>query len=396
MSARAAPGYDRHMSGAPSLLVTGVLAGSPLAAQPAAASGWQAVVLMAAVAVLAAAMLRYLPFVALALLLAFPATAAVAPRHWYFALPPLLPVIAVVLAAMAICFIAATRPPPASIAAAALALGLQVISWVIQSPGSLLGSSPELAVGLITIVAWLIGHSIRQAHIHAETLHTQASAQAVTAERLRLARDLHDQVAHAIGIIAIQAGAGARVIDTQPGQARTALAAIETTSRQTLAGLRQTVKALRQDQPGSPGGTAPSGPQPGLAGLAQLAATTRHAGVRVDVHRHGEQRSLPADVDTCAFRIIQEAVTNVVRHAGTDHCRVTIGYEDQALGIEITDDGLGSAAASAGTGYGIAGMRERAALLHGELTAGPRPEIGFRVAARLPLPARQPAPAATP
>jgi signal transduction histidine kinase len=309
-------------------------------------------------------------------------------------LPPLLPVIAVVLTAMAVCFIAATRPPAASIAAAALALGAQASSWAIGFPGSLLGSSPELAVALITVVAWLIGYSIRQAHIHAETLRAQAHAQAVTAERLRLARDLHDQVAHAVGIIAIQAGAGARVIDTQPGQARTALAAIEATSRQTLAGLRQTVKALRQDQPGSAAGTAPPGPQPGLAGLGQLAATTRHAGVHVDVHWHGQQHPLPADVDTCAFRIIQEAITNVVRHAGTNHCQVTISYQDRALAIEVTDDGPGTAAASTGPGYGIAGMRERAALLRGELTAGPRPEGGFRVAALLPLPARQPLPAA--
>jgi signal transduction histidine kinase len=259
-----------------------------------------------------------------------------------------------------------------------------------------LGSSPELAVGLIIVVAWLIGHSARQAHVHAERLRAQARSEAVTAERLRIARDLHDQVGRAIGIIAIQAGAGARVIGTHAGQARDALAVIEATSRQTLAGLRQTVRTLRQDQPGSQASPAPSGPQPGLAGLGRLAATTRDAGVHVDVHWQDQDHALPAHIDTCAFRIIQEAITNVVRHACTDHCRLSIGYQDQALAIEVTDDGHGSLTGSAGTGYGITGMRERAALLGGQLTAGPRPEGGFRMAALLPLPARQPLPAATP
>jgi signal transduction histidine kinase len=244
-----------------------------------------------------------------------------------------------------------------------------------------LGASPELAVALIMVIAWLAGHSIRQAHTHAETLRAQAEAQAATAHRLQIARDLHDQVAHAIGIIAIQAGTGARVIDTQPAEARNALAAIEATSRHTLAGLRQTVRALRQAGPHRQPGAA----APGLAGLGQLAAATRDAGVQVEVHWQGQRCPLPADLDTCAFRIIQEAVTNVVRHAGTPRCRVSVDQRDGELAIEVTDDGRGST--TAGSGYGIAGMRERAALMHGQLTAGPRPEGGFRVAARLPMPA---------
>lgn len=103
------------------------------------------------------------------------------------------------------------------------------------------------------------------------------------------------------------------------------------------------------------------------------------------MHWQGQRRPLPADVDTCAFRIIQESVTNVVRHAGTPRCRVSIGQREDELAIEVTDDGRGST--TAGSGYGIVGMRERAALLHGKLTAGPRPEGGFRVVARLPTPA---------
>ncbi len=130
---------------------------------------------------------------------------------------------------------------------------------------------------------------------------------------------------------------------------------------------------------------APLGPAPGLAGLDRLAATALDAGVQVDVDWRGSQEPLPADIELSAFRIIQEAVTNVVRHAGTGQCRVSIGQRDGQLSIEVTDSGRGGSAA--GTGYGITGMRERAALLGGDFSAGPRPGGGFRVAARLPVPA---------
>ena len=189
-------------------------------------------------------------------------------------------------------------------------------------------------------------------------------------------------VAHSIGVIAIQAGTGSRVIDTQPAEARDALAAIETTSRETLAGLRRMLGALRGAGSGPDPAPAPLDPAPGLADLGRLAAATMRAGVRVEVQWRGQRRPLPADVDQSAFRIIQEAVTNVVRHAGTGHCRVIIDQQDDEVAIEVVDDGRGGTAD--GTGYGITGMRERVGLLHGQFTAGPRPEGGFRVAARLP------------
>jgi signal transduction histidine kinase len=208
-------------------------------------------------------------------------------------------------------------------------------------------------------------------------------------ERLRIARELHDMVAHSIGIIAIQAGVGRRVIETQPAEARNALTAIEATSRETLAGLRQMLGVLRRAEPGP--GRGPLESAPGLADLGRLAATTRDAGVRVELRWLGPRRPLPADIDLSAFRIIQEAVTNVVRHAGTGHCRVTVDCREEELGIEVTDEGHGGAPPAEGPGerggFGIDGMRERARLLGGELTAGPRAEGGFRVAARLPVPA---------
>ena len=335
---------------------------------------------LACVMVLSAGLLHRRPLSALALLLAGSAAAAITQDS-------LLPVLQI---GIAVCFIAATRPRRISIAAAVMAFGVQAGYWVLRThPEFRFGTSPELTVALTTGIAWLIGQSIRQSHVHAERLGAQAAAQAVTAERLRIARELHDMVAHSIGIIAIQAGAGSRVIDTQPAEARNALSVIEATSRETLAGLRRMLGALRRAEPGTASSPAPPGPAPGLADVGRLAATTMDAGVRVDVQWRGQQRPLPADIDLSAFRIIQESVTNVVRHAGTGQCRVTVDCRDEELSIEVVDDGRGGSVT--GTGYGIAGMRERASLLNGDLSAGPRAGGGFRVAARLPVPAPVPA-----
>ena len=282
---------------------------------------------------------------------------------------------------IAICYIAATRTLRVS------ATGLAVVGagLLIPGPGGLDLAQLRGGVAVVTVIAWLIGHSIRQAQAHAELRRAQAAAQTVMAERLQIARELHDMVAHSIGIIAIQAGAGHRVFDASPDQARDALAAIEATSRETLAGLRRMMTGLRRAEPGPGPGQAPLGPAPGLADIEQLAAMTLETGVQVDVDWHGSQEPLPADIDLSAFRIIQEAVTNVVRHAGTSQCRVLIDQQDGQLSIEVTDSGRGSPVA--GTGYGISGMRERAALLGGDFSAGPRPGGGFCVTARLPLPA---------
>jgi signal transduction histidine kinase len=238
---------------------------------------------------------------------------------------------------------------------------------------------------LVTATCCMIGLLIRERREHTVALRSQEVAKAVTAERLRIARELHDMVAHSIGIIAIQAGVGSRVIQTQPAEAREALRAIETTSRETLSGLRRTLVALRQADPHTDLALAPLAPAPGLADIERLAAVTADAGVRVDVRWAGERRRLPADIDLSAYRIVQEAVTNVVRHADTGRCQVAIDYGTEELSVEVLDDGRGTPGAQ-GSGFGITGMRERVSLLHGRFSAGPRPEGGFRVAARLPLP----------
>ena len=336
-------------------------------------------------------LLRRIPLMALAVTLAGSVAPSLAP-------PEQIPassfqVVAACVAGLEVCYMAATRTRRVSLTAVAVAgAGLPILVLEFPLPDQLPNGRSGTPVPVITvlvplvmIIAWLIGNSIRQARARAELVRAQAAAQTVLAERLRIARELHDMVAHSIGIIAIQAGSGRSVFDASPAEARDALAAIEATSRETLSGLRRMMTGLRRAEPGSGPGQAPLDPAPGLADLERLAAMTLEAGVQVEVEWLGSREPLPADIDLSAFRIIQEAVTNVVRHAGTDRCLVWIDQQDGYLSIEVTDSGRGGGAA--GTGYGITGMRERAALLGGDFSAGPRPGGGFCVAARLPVPA---------
>src|SRR5579872_1732128 len=338
-----------------------------------------------------AVLLRRMPLIALGVTMAGLVVLNLAPKT---ELPAsALQIVAASAAGIEVCYMAATRTRRVSGTGVAIAgIGLPILILELPPPTSIPpnGSSGTpiplvtIAVPLAMIIAWLIGNSIQQAQARAELVRAQAAAQTVMAERLRIARELHDIVAHSIGIIAIQAGSGRRVFDTSPAEARDALAAIEATSRETLSGLRRMMTGLRHAEPGSGPGQAPLGPAPGLADIERLVAMTLDAGVQVEVEWLGSREPLPADIDLSAFRIIQEAVTNVVRHAGTDRCLVWIDQQDGYLSIEVTDSGRGGS--PAGTGYGITGMRERASLLGGDFSAGPRPGGGFQVAARLPLP----------
>ncbi len=231
-------------------------------------------------------------------------------------------------------------------------------------------------VGLCVIIAWSAGYTVRQRRRYAVRLQDEAASKAVAEERLRIARELHDVVAHSMSVIAVQAGYGQYVIDTQPADARNALGAIQATSREALDEMRRMLGALRQADetdaaaragagaPAAPGQqdlqSAPLFPAPGLADLDRLLARTASAGVRVDVTRCGEPRELPASIDLSAYRIVQEALTNVVKHAQTSSCQVLIGYGHDELILEVTDNGAGlpelaGAGASlheAVTGYG--------------------------------------------
>ncbi|MFE2147786.1 sensor histidine kinase [Streptomyces sp. NPDC059456] len=293
---------------------------------------------------------------------------------------PGLTIALVLPAAVALGVVAATRSRRVTWSAVALTVLLLLTAQFAQP---VTGSARVLTQSQLPLVvlAWLIGDSVRRGRESAAQAHARATEQALTDERLRIARELHDMVAHSIGVIAIQAGVGSRVIDTQPAQARQALQAIETTSRETLAGLRRTLVALRRSEPAS------LAPAPGLDGIDRLAAAAAgDTGVRVDVVWSGQRRPLPSDIELAAFRIVQEALTNVVRHARAGACRVGVAYGTDELALEIDDDGQGVPDGTpAGAGFGITGMRERATLLNGRFEAGPRPAGGFRVAAVLPL-----------
>jgi signal transduction histidine kinase len=215
----------------------------------------------------------------------------------------------------------------------------------------------------------------------------RGAQQAVAEERVRIAQELHDVVAHSIGVIAVQSGAGLKVIDSNPAVAKQALAAISETSRQTLGEIRQILGALRAD------GTGEHGPTSGLAALDGLVAEMSTVGVPVRVHLEGRRNGLPLGVDLAGYRIVQEALTNVLKHAGTVPADVVVRYEPSAVSVEVTNDGPpgatvpfdSSAAPEASVvGHGLVGMRERVAAWGGVLRAGPRPDGGYRVAARIP------------
>jgi signal transduction histidine kinase len=210
---------------------------------------------------------------------------------------------------------------------------------------------------------------------------------AVSEERLRIARELHDVVSYSFATINVQAGAAVHVLEEQPEQAAEALKAIKSASKEALGELRTILGMLRTVDGGESRSSAP-----GLGRLDALAESTTAAGVLTRVRFDGRPRPLPAEVDLTAFRIVQESLANVLRHVGPASVVVTIGYERDRLSVEVEDDGRGDANGSRrrseGSGHGIAGMRERVLALGGELEAGPRPDGGFRVRASLPLVAR--------
>jgi signal transduction histidine kinase len=284
--------------------------------------------------------------------------------------------------------VAARCPRPVSLAGLAATEATLVLVFLAR-PRALGDASSLLGDCLAVAAAWWLGDGTRrrQAAVVAareraaelERAREELAKRAVVEERLRIARELHDVVAHGMSIIAVQSGVGAHVLDSQPEEARKALAAIEKTSRQALTEMRRLLGVLRQEA--EPAGSLT--PAPGLAEVDALAAEVAKAGARVEVWIEGTRPELPLGLDLSAYRIVQEALTNVVRHAGPATARVHIRYAPAAVDIEVTDDGRGGR--PPGRGHGIVGMRERAALYGGSLEVGPLPGGGFRVAARLPL-----------
>jgi signal transduction histidine kinase len=272
--------------------------------------------------------------------------------------------------------------------AAWLALALTFI-WTIWLAPLAYGYAVPVNDALL-LAGWLLAVAIaaEATRIRAERVAaTRASRQLdqrrqQSEERLRIARDLHDVIGHNISLINVQASMGLDLIDSQPEQARAALSAIKSASKEALEELRTTLTALRRDDD-----VAPRSPAPGLDRLPELIELTRAAGLSVEVETAGTAPPLPAAVHLAAYRIIQESLTNVARHAGRAQVSVRVTYDDTDVHVEIDDDGTAPAdgAAAIGTGSGITGMRERATALGGDLSAGFRHGGGFRVSARLPV-----------
>ncbi len=372
--------------------------------------------------------------------------------------------------ALVLFLVASTCRRSIALAGLGAALTLLVVQGVVldfdgQGPGD------AIAVGLVLTIFWMVGYLVQQRRTHMAAVRDRAASDAVTRERLRIARELHDVVAHSMTVVTVQAGFGEYVFDSQPDEARAALGAIQAVSREALGEMQRMLCVLRQTDgdiaaadaelaarepaaagltmngtPADPAGpaaparpaagsatdgtglpadrlrpprirpTAPLAPAPGLANLDRLVERTAGAGVTVTVARIGQPRGLPASLDLSAFRIVQESLTNVVKHSGADRCHVVLEYGRDSLLIEVTDPGAGvpsgvgmaaRAAVPVGVaaparppmrvgsgpdraGHGIIGMRERVSLCGGELHAMPRPDGGFVVRARLPLSAGRP------
>lgn len=281
----------------------------------------------------------------------------------------------------------------------AVALGAVVaamsVALILQPAGVVTGST-WISTLLAVAVAWLSGENIRSRRIQVAALQEDArrleqeretqARQAVGQERLRIARELHDVVAHSMSVIAVQAGVANHVIDSRPEQARQALAAVETNTRSALVEMRRLLGVLRQgDEP-----SASLTPTPDVSQIADLVDQVRAAGLAVDLRVDGEPDGIPDGVELSVYRIVQEGLTNVLRHGGP-RARVTIAHRSGTVEIEIVDDGRRQehkppvTGTDRGAGHGLIGMRERVSIFGGTLVAEQRPGGGFRLVVTLPF-----------
>lgn len=238
-------------------------------------------------------------------------------------------------------------------------------------------SGPAIVFWALLAGAWPVGHAFRRRTLAVEELQRTRHAD-IAAERARIARELHDVVGHGISVVVLQLVAALGMIDSgEADVARERLIATERSARETLSEMRRLLGLLAEDD-------AALAPQPGLGELARLVADTRAAGVAVDLAVRGDPVELPAGLELAAYRVVQEALTNVIKHAHPRRAHVSVEYGPGVLAVEVVDEGTGTPTSLQG-GRGLAGMRERVALYDGELEVGPRPGAGFGVRARFPV-----------
>ncbi len=319
---------------------------------------------------------------------------------------------AVVAPVIALYAVATQRSARVSILAGLVTVAVLMTATATRNPFGQISAEgfyiiPGMAAAAVFGGIALANHRAYVASIRAQA--EQDVQRRIDEERLRIARDLHDVVSHTMATINVQAGVAAHMLPARPDAAADAVAAIKTASKEGLGELRAILNLLRQADDAEP-----TQPAPGTAQLEALAAGARQAGLPTTLAVTGTPFPLPAPVDLAAYRIVQESLTNVIRHAGPATAAVSLGYLDRELVVEVTDTGRGSQAAPAGpgssispsgssastavssAGHGLVGMRERAAAVGGKVEAGPGPGGGFRVLARLPYPAEPPAPASAP
>jgi signal transduction histidine kinase len=276
---------------------------------------------------------------------------------------------------------------------AGVGLAIVVASTAIlvsQIPGHT--SAEVVFIPLDFAVCWFAGFVFRRTAEQARAAEARAvdaerdreadALRAVVEERTRIARELHDIVGHSVSVMTVQASGVRRLLRPEQEQEREALLAVERTGREALAEMRRVVGALRD-----PNGGPTLTPQPSLSRVDALVAHARETGLPVDLEIEGEPVPLPAGVDLTAYRLVQEGLTNAIKHAAARHAEVHVRYDDGQVEIEVCDDGRGidGVGPSAGGGHGLVGMRERVSIYGGELDAGPRDEGGFRLRARLPV-----------
>ncbi len=255
------------------------------------------------------------------------------------------------------------------------------------------GIEDVLSASLFLGVVWTLGRWVRWRRSGTRQLEERArrlaaegelnARLAVERERARIARELHDSIAHSVSVMVLQAGAAEQVVMDAPERARASLLAIQDVGRDAVVELRRMLTLLRSEDD-----SAPLAPRPGVAGLETLLAHVRDAGLPVELSVEGTPEPLPTAIDLSAYRIVQEALTNTLKHAGPAHAQVTLRYGDHALELEVLDDGVGGGGVrdpQTVRGFGLAGMRERATLYGGVMEAGPRHDGGYALRARLPL-----------